>query len=472
MRQWLLRSIASVLLFAFSTPALAQITFGPEFEFGAKRLWHIPWSHPMSLLTEGGVEPGEPEARAIEEFAAAVRGRCAGGGCIVEPLASHYGPQMPSYRVRFENGYYFDITADPWVVEIRAKPATLEELRAVRDVMQSHIFDVARSIGLSPTGTDMPMNRAAGHVNFGTTSAFGSDGRAYLDFFVDYANFSELAGGALGGDRVNAPGFDRLPAPLREKFFDVIRSLEANPQATPKSVAKALLEEIYTASGKQRSHHMQAFGLKRVKDLSKSKDQPSEFRAARMQESPDEFILWAEMIEARVAYRKAQPKAPILFANRPARSFSKTELVSAFYVYTEEAGLNFERFRSVLNHSLARTQPDSFITGHGRWTDPGYVEGALSHIERLATSIFVRERMLRALAHPNAADDLTGLPVLRKIVDRLQGLSERQSQEAVLLTGFMENVRKIPQWRPYFERELDRRLQEKIGGNLCRRVFQ
>lgn len=321
-------------------------TYGAEFEFS-----HPDFLHSSS--DEKGFTKGHLEHQAKVRLTSILVQQCLKIGCDVRATAGKW-PYSPDFLVEFHDGWWFKISHDPGVIEIMTKPATLEELRAQQERMDRMLFRTARDMGLKPSlPVDGPM---AGHFNFGAKSAFGNDAELFLRFFLDFANRPWLALGGLGHDILNAPPLaflsDRAHGELRAIIleFEVEKAEGKTPSL--QDIAERVLLRVYRRSFlpevRMDGNHYQAFSIKRAMRLNRSDDVPFEIRSVDAQESMKDFIMLAELIEARLRFLKKQ-KDPLEFIVNRQPSYTRQELYKLFKEYVEETGLSFAKYRQLLS---------------------------------------------------------------------------------------------------------------------------
>lgn len=400
------------LLLVFGQHGLAeQITFGPEFEFSHPRMHWI--DNPIEMIKTGYNYPGAREQRELKKFADAVTEKCKIYQCRVEEVPGKWDEKgAKTYRVTFADGWFFSITPDAWVVEITAAPITLQNLKIKQSLLDEMIFNTAKEIDLDSRGSDVfggLFGKAAGHVNFGTRSAFGDDGKEWLRYFADYANYPELAGGAMQKDIINAPGFATLGEAPSGSLQNIIRDVNSGMQLTPAEAAHRVLQEVYTTSPvmKSEANHYQAVGIKHVAKIGPTGDLPTEHRAVMSQRSTEEFILMAELITARVNFLKSQASTHIVLTPYRKIKWSKKDLVSSYYLYTTEVGMNFQKYRALLRPELQNIEPDLFVQGIAPRTTSeanDFIHSILFHLPKLAHSPLVQERFKWILKDPRLAE--------------------------------------------------------------------
>lgn len=298
--------------------------------------------------------------------------KCPTYGCKATEAYGKHGTSK-DITIQFADGWWFRLSHDPGVIEVMTKPATIEELRARQAVIDDLLFETARKLGL--TGTPRKNGPVAGHFNFGLRSAFGDDTELFLRFFVDYANRPFLALGALGYDTLNAPPLLFLEKAAHEELEKIISEFEKKKQSKrPMSLmtlGKQILARVYKYSYdpevRADGDHYQAFSIKKLPSMSKDKDMPGELRAIYAQNSMADFILMAELFEARLAYLKKQ-SGPIVLNMPTQREYSSEELVEHFKKYLDEAGLDYKRYKALLPLELRKLGP-THLRNRGRMKD-------------------------------------------------------------------------------------------------------
>lgn len=481
----MMKSIPTFALLIFAILAHAQageITTGHEFEFGSRNLLHA--KSPLTLVRSYrefvDIDPGDKEKKAVEEFRDEVIKRCAGGCYVAEVDGKWTKIGVPSFRVTFPDGWWFEITPDPFVVEIRGKPQTISELKANRDRMQYMIFESAAAVGLSPNCLSCRILRFASHFNFGVRSAFGSSGHDFLAFFTDFANFPALASGGFGKDFFSAPPISRLAKSQRKALAKLISEVNRGKSMTPAEVAQRILDDVYTATVHTGAYpgHDQAFSVKYVPKASDERDLPAELRPVEMVESVDEFILMAEVVNARVNYVKHR-RQPIVYGQSERHAFSAQETVNQFYIYISEAGLDFERYRPLLMKRNQGIKPDDFLMGRIDWESRSYRESVFANLEYLETSPLVQQRLFAAL---NDAESGKGSNRGRLVISRLGAALNASSQERSYeakdaIIGFLRHVEEIPRWQHTIAELLgpaprSKPLPSRTHGLTCNALFR
>ena len=329
--------LSFVLAFSsFSSSAWAQATFGAEFNF----------TNQLINDTAEGSYVNSPQSEAARDrLMRAVRVACP--TCFIQAKENSYG--VKTYRVTYQDGWYFDIATDPAVVEIQTKPSTVDEIKLHKERIQRHIFDTAKSVDLLPASEIMGKGWAGSHIHIGAVSALG-DGVAAVkllkNFMVDFSNHPELAMGVFSADTANAPPLGMLPKAQRDAFAQICADVDSGKIRSINTFAKRVRKEVYNTtimSDWSPPTKYQAFNINRIGD--KAFDlliQTFEIRAMRGQESSFDFLIQTELLEARIKYiqkhgNSVEIKIPSVYMTEEAKA-------EAFYKYVTETGLSFDPY--------------------------------------------------------------------------------------------------------------------------------
>ncbi|MES2800889.1 MAG: hypothetical protein V4654_00225 [Bdellovibrionota bacterium] len=333
-------SLIFILSLLLSCSAFASaFTYGAEFE-----LVH-------DSITKGWERGGKEQAADAKiTFVKNIQALCKSMGCKVEEVQGKWRMDVPArshdYKVTLSDGWWFKVSHDPGCIEITTKPSTQAELRAREQTLNKMIFESGK-----PLGFKVPENESA-HFNIGFHSAFEGKGDPFLRFFVDYHNRPELALGALGMDIHNGPPLSIMTPKMREALAELVND-HNNEKIDASMIAHRIQQKVYlrpyTLSW-NGAHHYQMIGLKHITQASESLevlDQPFELRAIWNQHDMNQFLLLAELFEARINYLKTKSEA-IIYTEARGDIFSNIEKAAGFYNYVTESGLDYERYKQLL----------------------------------------------------------------------------------------------------------------------------
>lgn len=298
--------ISSIIWVALASPAFAkgsaassEPTFGPEFEFTNDEIEDGDYGHDGSLhISDENLEYQEKWAEFWEKLCKK-RKDCE----VEETYESHYAYEHhgeinqdyyhPDYRIEFDDGFWFELTLDPTVVEVKTKPVTLEQALKFKDHFDD-IFKTAKEVGLAPP------KEHGGHISVGTKSAFGDDIKLYRNFMVEYAlNHQELYV-IMGNDFRNAPPIALLDESQQQAFLRIVSDIDANRIKDFATLKKRLKKDVYfkthdptVVSEWDRPEKYHAFNTTRLEKL-------TEFRGFPVQQNTNEFIALIRMLRASI----------------------------------------------------------------------------------------------------------------------------------------------------------------------------
>lgn len=246
----LLSNLVYYTILIHSTFSFAQqVTFSPEFEFTNAAIANANYGK------SGHLHVGTKNLAAQEKWAELMEKLCKQRrDCKVIELsgskASEYAYEYqgdvyqdqyhPDYRVQYQDGFYYDITLDPAVVEIKVKPSTVDEFKRQADRIQTDIFDFAKNeLGLKPP------KELGGHIHIGFESGFNGNLKHFRNFFVDLMNHQELWTLMKYKDFANAPPLAALPKSNILALELIIEDLDAGKINTIEDFAKRVRKEVY-----------------------------------------------------------------------------------------------------------------------------------------------------------------------------------------------------------------------------------
>jgi hypothetical protein len=379
----------AVLLGFQMTSALADPTFGTEFNFGNEKI-NAAWAAQEAITGDASVLSAE-ESKAAEKMATYVRKIC--GDCTVTEHSGKHGAM--EYAVKFPDGWGFNISVDPACVEIQTEPATTEQLKNQSERIQKFIFEPARRTGLqTQVASDIESGlEMTAHLNIGLRSAFEDDPRGLMRFIVDYSNHPGLGQGILGNDAMNAPIMSTLDSDQRAAFIQLVNDVNSGAVNTTDEIIRRMNFYVYTktplaadplpaavADGRatlsfwerkaraETARHYQAIGMKQlIKPEYKTRDMPFELRAIRQPKNAREYLRMTELMDARIKFLKSQGDRPIRFVDADrieVAIHSESALVQAveFVLYVEEAGLAWRKYQTLAS-DYVRDELNSGVVG-------------------------------------------------------------------------------------------------------------
>lgn len=247
-------------------------------------------------------------------------------------------------RITYPDGHYFDVTLDPWVVEITGKPIPESKLKEITERIQQDIYDNARTLGYQPG-----FGAGGGHIHFGVKGLLNKDAALFRDFMVDLHNHSELGSGILNWDHSNSPPINALPKKSQRAFWEIIDDFDDNPTSL-KDLARAIYKKVHkrTVEDWDPPQKYHGVNLMRVAKNLPYEEQTIELRFVRPQQSGEQFRLITELMTKRVRYLKEQRQLgniPQLSSEHPQTMEDKFK---RFIVFIEETGEPAEKYFRIL----------------------------------------------------------------------------------------------------------------------------
>lgn len=351
------------------------------------------------------------------------------------------------FRFILQDGFWFQISWDPNVVEVLTKPTSLEKMKHNASKIQKMIWESAAEAGLNPD----PAYRA-GHFNFGVKDSFAGNTHEFLKFIVDFANRPELAVGIFReSNPLNSPHLAQLSPYQRSALAEVARKIQNKKdplsKLTLQEMAEHLVSKVFyqsaTASQTGSSTwYYQALGLKSLLEMKEGGDAPLEIRSVRSQRDVYDFILVAEIIEARIKYLKKLPAEFSYMVTQTSKTqFSEKELAARFYIYLAESGLSWDRYKRILPESIAKVQPLQIFSE---------VNELVRLLDVAPVSPWLQARLQDIMSHPDFPSEYRAL-----ILSEMERLSKTAGYSYEMKQGILK---------------LQKTLQSGDGGS-CRAIF-
>jgi hypothetical protein len=319
---------------AFAWPPI----FGPEWEFTREALYDrapalLPWSE--------GLERAQFKLiNKIFELCPECKGRSE---------VNKYG--FERYRITFPQleGWWILVDIDPGVIEVTAKPLSLEKYAQFAPEIQRLVFDAAKSVNIFP---DFRANAHQFHMSLKDT--FDDDALLFRNFLVDFVNHSELSSGILESDFGNAAP---LAALLREKqlaFGEIIRRFDEEGNWSIKKLAGEIYSDVQDVTFDGSSSPEQKYqdiNITRVAESGwRSGERTVEMRAVHGQPTIYGFARVLELFQARLFYLKKLGDQGVRVAYEGPRSkkMTRAEAEASFRRYVTEAGLDWGTFKTAM----------------------------------------------------------------------------------------------------------------------------
>jgi hypothetical protein len=336
---------------AFAWPPI----FGPEWEFTREALFQrssslFPWSE--------GLE------RAQFKLINKIFELCP--GCKGRSEWNKYG--FERYKITFPQleGWWIYVDIDPGVVEVTAKPLSLEKYAEFAPEIQRLLFDAAKSVNIFP---DFRTNAHQFHMSLDKT--FDGDALLFRNFFVDYVNHSELSSGILEKDWGNAAPLAALPKEKQQTFGDIIKKFDEEGDWSIKKLAAWIYSDVQDVTFDGDSSPEQKYqdiNITRVAESGWRKGERTvEMRAVHAQPSINGFTRVLELFQARLFYLKklGEQGVRIAYEGPRTKKFTRAEAEERFKAYVTESGLDWETFRTAMMKTPKREKGTEYEVGEG-----------------------------------------------------------------------------------------------------------
>ena len=314
-----------------------ELTFGPEFSFTNEELIRVGNRVKQPEFPENVLK--------LEELELLYKDKCVSGECKLSYGHDKHGRTI---KVTFLDGWYLVLSLDMCALEVQTKPTTLEDFKRHMPRLKE-VFAMMKTVGLEPH-----TRVGGGHIHMGMNAI--QDRLLLRNFFVDYANFPELAFGALGNHLYNSPSLAAQKPEQRRALDRILEYYDTRSYLGAKDFARKIQDEVYTSTFKydHAPDHYQAIRVERV--LFPSRSATVEVRAFRPQESPEHFLLQLELLQDRINFL-ADNAAPVRYASPSKFTFEPQEIVDGFHEYVIGMGGSWERYKILLPKELREIRP-------------------------------------------------------------------------------------------------------------------
>lgn len=288
------------------------------------------------------------KAEALRRFWDLLKEKCGRHpGCASTMSSDKHGDAL---KLQFADGFYFTVGNDSAVIEINAKPQTINGFERVKGYLDDFVFKIAEQVGLRPHS-----RAGQGHIHI-SRDALLDDPVLLRNFFVDFQNRPEIIYGALGNHLLNSPPLSAQKAHQRQALHDLLAEFDARHYTIDEFI-DAVEGRVYTSShaGDWGSYdYYQAFNMTRLKKSEASAT--IEIRSFRPQRSVQEFELQTRLISRWIEHLRDRP-APVEYNMSDRYEFTAQETVDGYYRLIQELSLPWNEYRALLPDNLIQIQP-------------------------------------------------------------------------------------------------------------------
>lgn len=262
--------------------------------------------------------------------------------------------EVESYRVQFNDGFWFNLSYDCGVVEVQMTPSTVAGLERNETRIQQAVFDTALKAGLKPR------KEKETHLHTGAEAAFKGKLALFRNFLVDAVNHPEFTHLFSKGLH-NAPPLMLLPEKQYDKFAEIISAVDSGAIKTQDELVKRIRKQVYNVTYDadmvnvdDPTQKYQAWNLERMTPKFKPAAQTVENRSVPHPANARDMLLVTRLQDSRIAYLEGLGATRIeLEPYQP--KLSVKERVAKFSAYIKESGLNPKDYLHFLRRACERT---------------------------------------------------------------------------------------------------------------------
>ena len=257
----------------------------------------------------------------------------------------------PNYRIKYRDGFYYDVTLDPFVIEIKLKPMTLEEAIKHQEKIQRDIFDLAAGMGLHPP------KKESSQIHLGVKSAFG----AKNEITENFRNF--VAGMILThqelwvlfiDDTSNAPPLSSLHESQTLAFEAIIEDIDKKLIKDYHEFCKRMKRDVYgetfdadMVSDYDKANKYHAVNVNRLCKRFGMDEKTTEFRSLPPQTSAAVILKLYTLFDAYVNWLALHPGKQPLKRFNPKKSATH-QWVRDYIDFIKMIGLNPKDYAELL----------------------------------------------------------------------------------------------------------------------------
>jgi ankyrin repeat protein len=347
-------------------------------------------------------------------------------------------------RVTYKDGFYYEVSLDPAVIELQTRPMSKAELEISQNRIKTDIFDLAEGLGLSPHS-----EIGAGHLHLDIASHFKGNLRLLADFIVDFQNHPTFSMGPLAENYLNAPPLAIQSKKQRQALTKLTRKIHQfrNVDQLTDFIQDSIFYRTLLGEPAQK---FQAISTHHAEDLG-----TLEIRSLRPQANWEQIFLLVDLFEAKLKQLKSN-ESPVIYQGKwfsfpiadenmmisqhrsipifYQRPFFIQLSLDEYYDYVTSAGLSWEIYRDLLPLKFRKSIPSPLKTvNHPTDQSTLAVAASMGDLEKV--------RELISQGHDPIKPDETGwsalelaiidsqLPVLEFLLQHLSDLplKERQS---------------------------------------------
>lgn len=283
------------ILILITSLAIAAGRSGPEWTFTSDELIELGRIRDTMSLPKVSEGHDQYQQKMLSLWAREIKLACP--DCTIKKSNGVFS--IDQLRVQISEKVWFEISHDPWVLEVTASAMDKKSFSQHSGLFQKLIWDSAKKIGLNPHS-----RVGGGHIHLEIKSFFGEDRNLFRNFLVDLANHPELFLGALGFDLLNAPPVAVLFGKQKQNFEGILAEFDKGSMNINKLMAQ-INSEVYNETFYDHYPHQQ-HNPEKYQAVNLLHDKTIELRGINPQQSAHIHFLLLQLFEARIEYLKKQ----------------------------------------------------------------------------------------------------------------------------------------------------------------------
>ncbi len=331
-KNYTLLVLSLIVVACSSSVERSPANFDDEYTYGAE----LTFTHPQILEAQRSQGSGTVNSEMSERYQRILIDKilenCA--DCSLQTKIDKYGLEYG--RISYPDGWYFNVTLDPAVVEVTAKPIPDSKLIEYTKRLERDLYANAREIGLRPS-----RNTGGGHIHFGAEAFFEGNSKYFRDFMVDMYNHAEIGSGILADDHYNSPPIKAQPKAQRDAFIDAINKFDQNSDESIIGLGLNIRDGAYNYQKANwgPTEKYQAINIERmVVEGFDTSEETVEIRCIRPQQSAEQFLLIATLFKKRMQYLKRMRAAGTPVKLNHDLGMSVEQKFQSFIRFITEAG--------------------------------------------------------------------------------------------------------------------------------------
>ncbi len=279
--------------------------------------------------------------------------------CTSVVITDKYG--VKAFRIYVDDDWYFEITLDPEVIEIKFKPISMDKLetKTFQDQIDQLIFNVASELGLEGARSN--------HLNFGTkSSGFEDNPLLFHNFLVEYWNNIFFVTGinySQEDSKWDAPHPEELDQVQRDNLMQILEKFNPSKDSIYQ-LSQQIFDKVYYKStywGLDKGEFPEKFHAIGLQSLVREEEKSwprAEIRNSLMPRNAFELYLQFRLFTTMIEFLKKSVHSKLKYDvpdwhYQLYKNSSETPVI-AFANFLKKLGLNWWDYRFMIAPSWQR----------------------------------------------------------------------------------------------------------------------